>query len=143
MKILLDTNIVLDALGSREPFCRDAEQIILSAAAGHVQGFLTANAVTDIVYVLRKQLTGDVLKQRMTDLMDVLPVLDVNEADCRAAFSQVLSDYEDALMLQCAQRHGLDAVVSRDAALLKYDTRPNGIDVLSPQMLLDSLSDAT
>jgi predicted nucleic acid-binding protein len=118
MKALIDTNIILDALLSREPFNKAAEQVILAAAREEYEGFITANSVTDIVYILRKHLEREKLKDAMLKLMDIMEVLDTTKTDCRLAFDGSLSDYEDALLVETAKRAHLDYIVSRDKQLL-------------------------
>lgn len=52
MKILVDTNIIIDALTSREPFREDAEQVFLLAANQIEDMYITASSATDIYYLL-------------------------------------------------------------------------------------------
>ena len=56
MKILVDTNIIIDALTSREPFREDAEQVFLLAANQIEDMYITASSATDIYYLVRKHL---------------------------------------------------------------------------------------
>ncbi|MDY6805064.1 MAG: PIN domain-containing protein [Cyanobacteriota bacterium] len=54
MKILLDTNIVLDWVLEREPFVTDAEALIQAVKTKQVKGYLTAKTVTDVFNIARK-----------------------------------------------------------------------------------------
>lgn len=54
MKVMIDTNGILDALASREPFRADAETIFAMAAAKAVDSEISASSLTDIFYILRK-----------------------------------------------------------------------------------------
>jgi predicted nucleic acid-binding protein len=54
MRILIDTNVIIDYLVDRTPFADHAEQVLELCRSGEVDGFLTASAVTDIYYVVRK-----------------------------------------------------------------------------------------
>ena len=56
MNVLIDTCIIIDALQSREPFNKDAEAVFLAVANRRCVGFLTANSVTDIYYLMHKAL---------------------------------------------------------------------------------------
>lgn len=56
MKILVDTNVIIDALTSREPFGDDAEQTFMFAANRIEDMYITASYATDIYYLLRKHL---------------------------------------------------------------------------------------
>ena len=51
MRAVIDTCVIVDALQSREPFCKDAQSIFLLCANRQFQGFLTAKAITDIYYL--------------------------------------------------------------------------------------------
>ena len=50
MRAVIDTCVIVDALQSREPFCKDAQSIFLLCANRQFEGFLTAKAITDIYY---------------------------------------------------------------------------------------------
>ncbi len=53
MKILIDTNIVLDYLLEREPFLQDAEMLFQALDSGKLVGYVTATTLTDIFYIAR------------------------------------------------------------------------------------------
>ena len=55
-KLLIDTNIILDALMNRAPWAKAAEDIILAVAEDKAEGYITASSFTDIHYLLRKHL---------------------------------------------------------------------------------------
>ena len=48
MKVLLDTNVVLDAIAKRKPFYLDAQNVIDLIFDNKLEGYITANSVTDI-----------------------------------------------------------------------------------------------
>ncbi len=54
MRVLIDTNIVLDFLQEREPFVEDAARLFQSIDAGEVQGFIAATTITNIYYIVRR-----------------------------------------------------------------------------------------
>ncbi|MDR3206698.1 MAG: PIN domain-containing protein, partial [Oscillospiraceae bacterium] len=54
MKALIDTNVIIDYLADRAPFADHAEKINDLCERGALTGVLTASAVTDIYYILRK-----------------------------------------------------------------------------------------
>jgi len=115
MKLLIDTNIILDALMAREPWAKSAQAIMLAVAEEKAEGCITASTFTDIYYILRKRL-GDKArtKQTLLGLLAVVNVLDVTGADCEKAFELPMSDYEDALLAYCAKRHKVDRIVTRN-----------------------------
>ncbi|GHU82184.1 DNA-binding protein [Clostridia bacterium] len=115
MKLLIDTNVILDACLSREPWCEAAEQLILACAEEKVVGCVTASSITDIYYVLNKALhSAERAKENVQKIITLLDVLDVNGTDCEKAFELPMSDYEDALLACCAKRHKADQLVTRN-----------------------------
>ena len=78
MKILIDTNVVIDALTSREPWSESAEKIFLMAANHIVDMYITASSATDIYYLVRKYLhSTEKAKQIMGKLYSLTGVLEV------------------------------------------------------------------
>ena len=115
MKILVDTNIIIDALTSREPFREDAEQIFLLAANQIEDMYITASSATDIYYLVRKHLhSTEKAKGVMTKLYELFYILDVTSADCQEALLSEINDYEDAVISCCAGRNHMDYIITRN-----------------------------
>lgn len=115
MKILIDTNIVIDALTSREPWNKSAEKIFLMAANNIVDMYITASAATDIYYLIRKHLHNtEIAKQIMGKLYSIAGVLEVKEEDLVEALASPITDYEDAVVEQVARRFGMECIITRN-----------------------------
>lgn len=70
MKVLINTNVIIDALTSREPWNKNAETIFIMAANHMIDMYITAGAATDIYYLVRKYLhSADQAKQVMGKLL--------------------------------------------------------------------------
>jgi predicted nucleic acid-binding protein len=54
MRVLVDTNVVLDFLQEREPFVEDAAKLFQLIDAGEIKGFIAATTITNIYYVVRR-----------------------------------------------------------------------------------------
>ena len=57
MVLLIDTNIILDTVQEREPFCSDAKQILAYCIRNTISGFVSAHSLCDIFYILRKDMS--------------------------------------------------------------------------------------
>ncbi|MCM1183343.1 MAG: PIN domain-containing protein [Roseburia sp.] len=115
MKILVDTNVIIDALTGREPFRETAEQIFMVAANQTEDMYITASSATDIYYLIRKHLHDtEQAKDVMARLYELFHILDVTADDCREALSSGVSDYEDAVAAGCAYRNRMDYIVTRN-----------------------------
>ena len=136
MKLLIDTNVILDAMMNREPWAKPAQAVILAIAEEKAEGCITASSFTDIHYLLRKHLRDkEQTKGVLLDLLIVVNVLDVTGADCEKAFDLPMSDYEDALLAHCGKRHKVDCIVTRNRK--HYEGSP--VKAVEPEEILKSL----
>ncbi|MDO4962157.1 MAG: PIN domain-containing protein [Eubacteriales bacterium] len=136
MNVLIDTCIIIDALQSRKPFDKDAEAVFLSVANRRCVGFLTANSVTDIYYLMHKALhSQEETKKVLGVLFSLFEILDTCGIDCRKALTSDVSDYEDAVMIEAAARAEIDCIVTRN---LK-DYTGASMPVYSPKQFVELL----
>lgn len=129
MKVLIDTNLVLDLLLNRKPFVAKAVQVFKQAEKGHIEAYLTANSVTDIVYILRKAYSGDQIKENLQNMFGFIKIMNVTASDIIGAFKLDMPDYEDALLVQCAKAASIDYIVTRN----KKDFNDCPVECLSPE----------
>ena len=54
MRVLIDTNVVLDLLQEREPFVEDAARLFARIDAGEIEGLIAATTMTNI-YIHRSE----------------------------------------------------------------------------------------
>jgi len=115
MKILLDTNIVLDFLLRREPFFRDADTLFESIAQGAIDGYVTATTLTDIFYIARRQTQSLVrARQAIATILLALSVCPIDRAVVQRALDSELDDFEDAVQIYGAVAQNLDGIVTRN-----------------------------
>lgn len=115
MKILIDTNVIIEALTSREPWNESAEKIFIMAANNIVDMYITASSATDIYYLVRKHLhNAETARQVMSKLYSLVGILEVKEEDCVDALVSPITDYEDAVVEQVARRSGVECIVTRN-----------------------------
>ena len=137
MKILVDTNVIIDALTGREPFREAAEQIFILAANQIEDMYITASSATDIYYLTRKHLHNtDQAKNTMSKLYELFYILDVTSNDCREALASGVKDYEDAVIASCAYRNRMDYIVTRNIR----DYENSKVKALLPDELLNLIS---
>jgi predicted nucleic acid-binding protein len=114
IRVLLDTNVVLDALLSRAPWNADAEAFFEANHRGQLEAHLTATALTDVFYVARRLTDRARAWRAVGTCLDQFFVLPVGVRELRAAASGSGDDFEDNLQIACAILAGLDAIVTRD-----------------------------
>lgn len=139
MRVMLDTNIVLDHLLNRMPWADDATALWLANSVGDFDAFVSAITPVNVFYVARKAV-GAVLARRITaSLLDAVGICAVNQAVLRAAHALAFKDYEDAVQHASASAAGMDAIVTRDPAGYVGAALP----ILAPIDLLRQLRAAT
>ena len=121
MKVLVDTNVIIDALTSREPWNKSAENIFLLGANRVVDLYITASSATDIYFLVRKYFhNAEEAKKVMGKLYSFIEILDVSGTDCVEAIASPIADYEDAVVEKVASRKGMDYIVTRNIKDFQY-----------------------
>lgn len=136
MRVLLDTNVIIDVLAKREPFYRDALMVLKYSEMGRITGIITASCVTDIMYILRKYLQAPQLRKSVQSLVSILDVCDVTKEDILQAFALEMADYEDALQAQCASKSDTQYVITRNTK----DFINSSINAIEPEKFLEILN---
>jgi len=132
MKVVYDTNVILDVLANRMPFADDSHAATSLAFSENVEGAITSNCVTDIAYQLRRVYPSAATRTILLDILSSLSVISVSHDDCLRACASEVDDFEDALMMVCAQRWGADRIITRD----KKDFAQSSIPALTPTTFL-------
>jgi predicted nucleic acid-binding protein len=139
VRVLIDTNIVLDFLLQREPFSQDAESLFQVIEAGQVIGYVTATTLTDIFYISRKHTRNvEQARQAVSETLIAMVICPIDRAVLESAFHSGLVDFEDAVQIFGAVAQGLDGILTRDDK--GFLSSP--IPVLSIQELLQQLGTA-
>ena len=98
MRVLIDTNIVLDFLLQREPFFQDAELLFQAIDAGQLIGYVTATTLTDIFYISRKHTRSvEQARQAVLETLTAMVICPIDRAVLESAFNSGLVDFEDAV----------------------------------------------
>jgi predicted nucleic acid-binding protein len=137
MRVLFDTNILLDAMLAREPFVITATVLLEAVETGLIEGFMSATTVTDVHYLVGRQTkSGEAGMAAVKQLLSLMEICPVDRGTLEQAIALGLSDFEDAIQIACAMELGLDAIVTRDVS--GFTGSP--IAVLSPDALKDRLA---
>ena len=132
MKIVIDTNIVLDILACREPFFEQSQAVMQLVAQSKVTGAITASSITDIYYIMRKRLDKDEIRDALYGLMELVDIVDVTRRECLAALDMPMSDYEDALLSCCAKNWDAECIVTRNTKDFSFSP----VKALTPEHFL-------
>lgn len=125
MKVLIDTNIVLDIFLNRQPFAQAANALLEAIAMEQVAGYVCASSLTDIFYIARRQ-TQSISQGRQAVEMTLrlFQICLVDRSILEIAFNSELADFEDAVQIACAVAAGLDTIVTRNPDDFQTDLIP-------------------
>jgi predicted nucleic acid-binding protein len=136
MRVLVDTNIVLDALLEREPFFGDARALMEAIDSGQIVGYVTATTITHIFYIVRRQTRSiDRASLAVSETLAAMQICLVDRDILEAAFAFNMRDFEDAVQLGCAIAENLDAIITRNP----QDFEGAALPILSARELLENL----
>ncbi|MCX4353690.1 MAG: PIN domain-containing protein [Lachnospiraceae bacterium] len=129
MKILVDTNIILDVLLKREPHNKAAQVIMTKCADREITGYLAAHSIPNIFYVLRKEYSQEERRKFIKNLCEIFRISDLNaEKIILAIDNEQFSDFEDCLQEECAAAEVVDYIVTRNPA----DFKKSRVKVIEP-----------
>lgn len=135
MKVLIDTNVILDVLCSRAEFLEASSRVWKYCEINKLSGVISALSVPNIVYILRKELDPDKTKEIIDRLLLIFDVAELKAEDLRKAAEMKTSDYEDAIQMCCADRINADFIVTRNIR----DFVSSPVPAVKPSELLDRI----
>ena len=135
MKVLLDTNVVLDHLLAREPHVGAAEQVMSLVDAGRLEGLVCSTTVTTIHYLASKAVGPTAAAEHVRTLLMMFDVACVDHDVLRNALDSGFADFEDAVLHEAGRKSGAAAIVTRDVKGFAASELP----VFSPVELLAAL----
>lgn len=122
MTVLLDTNIIMDALQERQPFDIAAKKILLLGQSGKLGCCFAANAASDIFFLYSKAWDGAEANTALEFLLNTYKVVSITGEDCLKALVLPNEDFEDSLVEVCAVNIQADYIISRDEEFAKKAT---------------------
>ncbi len=115
-RIIIDTNVLLDYLLTREPFYEDAKNIISICVDGKTKGCIAAHSISNMFYILRKNYGAKI------NLVAGLQ-------------NEDFSDFEDCLQMECAKTCGAEYIVTRNV----NDYKASEVRAILPKDYLELL----
>ncbi|MDO4379986.1 MAG: PIN domain-containing protein [Clostridia bacterium] len=135
MKVLIDTNVILDVLCSREPFLEASSLVWKHCETNRIEGYISAVSVPNIVYILRKELSPERTEQIIEQLFLIFKVADLRADDLKKAAAMKALDFEDSIQIVCASRIKADFIVTRNIR----DFAQSKITAVKPTELLERI----
>ena len=111
--LFLDTNIVIDLLEKREPFCYDAMRLFTMAYNNQVNLLVSPMTYATASFLLSKQ-GAEKVHNLLSNLRSLTQVTTANERTVDDALASQFKDFEDALQYYSAQQTKAEAIITRN-----------------------------
>ncbi|MDZ8070028.1 MAG: PIN domain-containing protein [Nostoc sp. DedQUE08] len=136
MKILLDTNIIVDDALEREPFLEASEQVLVLVEQGQVEGYISASTFSDLYYIIRRARGREWTLTYLRQLVNFCQVAIVDSTTINMALNLNFRDFEDAIQYSSAVLNHLDAIITRNPRDFPVAT-PR---IITPEELIQELT---
>ena len=135
MKVLFDTNIILDVLLDRKPFAEHASFLLSKVERAEINGFLCATTVTTIHYLLSKHLDKEKARISISSIVGLFEIASVNRIVIESALKSKFTDFEDSVLHESARHAGVEYIITRNIK----DFKKSKIPVFTPTEFLSIL----
>ena len=137
MRVIIDTNVVLDVLLEREPFAKAAVNVFCLVEESRIEAFLCATTITTIDYLLIQSLPASKARNALRKLISLFEIATVNRPVIERALVSKIRDFEDAVLEEAGQMAGVDGVVTRNTK----DFKGCVLKVFEPKEFLAQFND--
>jgi len=132
MNLFLDTNILIDIVANRKPFCQWAYEIFKDQKRGKWKLITSSSSILTTYYIIEKELGSNKAKQAIKILLSRLEVQSINKLNLLTGLNINFKDYEDAVQHECAISHkNIKYFVTRN----KRDYKNSLIEIVSSEEL--------
>lgn len=114
MKVLIDTNILLDVLTKRDGFWEESLAIWNLCRDEKLSGFISALFIPNIIYIMRKSLTPEKTEDLIRKMSVLFEIADLKASDITEAVQMLVHDFEDGVQMATAKRIQADYIVTRN-----------------------------
>ena len=135
MKILIDTNIILDVLCKRDDFYKDSAMVCKLCEVKKITGVVSALSIPNIIYIMRKELDAERTKEILNSISLIFTIADLKADDLKKAASMKFKDYEDAVQSACASRIRAEYIITRHIR----DFRESKVAAIKPAEFLERI----
>ena len=139
MKILLDTNIIVDVALERQPYFADSDRVLSLVEQKQLEGYISASTFSDLYYIIRKDKGRNSTLVFLRRIATFCQIATVDRAAITMALTVNFSDFEDAIQYSTAVLNQLDAIITRNPA----DFPVVSPRILTPTQLIQELTNSS
>ncbi|MFA5786162.1 MAG: PIN domain-containing protein [Actinomycetota bacterium] len=135
MRVLFDTNVILDVLLDRQPHVGVAAKLFALVDNGRMEGLICAMTATTTYYIAAKSFGRRRAHKQVHELLTLFEVAPVDGDVLDRALDLDFTDFEDAVLHEAARSSGAAAIVTRNGQDFAHASLP----VLDPRELLSAV----
>lgn len=135
MKVLIDTNIILDVLCNRKEFAEASAKVFKLCEVKKITGYISALSIANIVYIMRKELDTEKVKEILERLSLIFEIVDLKADDLKRASTLDFKDYEDAIQSTQASRIKANYIITRNIK----DYNKSKVTAIKPSELIERI----
>ena len=139
MKILFDTNIILDVLLNRAPFVDLSANLVSNVEIKTLEGYLCATTITTLDYLISKSTNRETARIEIQKLLTLFKIAEVNTAVLSMSVNSSFTDFEDAVQYFSGKCSKVNGLVTRNTKDYKQATLP----IYTPEELCSIISSNT
>jgi predicted nucleic acid-binding protein len=136
MRVMLDTNVLLDSILQRTPWHKEADAVLQAAALGQVSCAAATLSLATLFYVGRKAVGTAAARAGVRKYLAGFAILPIDKQTLLDADALAGNDFEDNILIAAAVTAALDAIVTRNVAHFAHSPIP----VWDPAELLKRLA---
>lgn len=123
IKVLFDTNVILDVILDRKPFSKSSLEALKLAETKRITGLITSSSVTDIYYVINKELKNHTESlEKLSTLLKIVKVAKVDSAVIKTAMKLRWKDFEDCVQFVATKKAHAKVILTRNKRTLQQIT---------------------
>jgi predicted nucleic acid-binding protein len=115
MIVYFDTNVIVDVLLKREPFFKASFEVLSKIANKTATGIIGASAITDIYYIVNKELKNkEKSLKSIFNILKILLLVETAPEDIFMAKNLSMQDFEDSVISAIAKRNDANYIITRN-----------------------------
>lgn len=135
MKLFIDTNVIVDLIGEREPFCVDAIKIFALSEKKKVKLYVSSQSIITTHYLLKKYISEKKLREILDELTDFVTIIPSTKEFLKKGLKSKHKDFEDAIQIISAE--SIDSVSHIITRNIK-DFKDSSVEVLTPSSFIEA-----
>ncbi|MDZ8258078.1 PIN domain-containing protein [Nostoc sp. ChiQUE01b] len=136
MKVLLDSNVILDVALERQPFFGNSETVVSFVEEGQIEGYICASSFSDLYYIIRKDKGRNLALEFLREIVTFCRIATVDSTTINMALTVNFRDFENAIQYSTAVLNHLNAIITRNPGDFPVATPI----IMTPEQLIQELT---